>query len=59
MYLQILVKFGKKLQNLYSSPNIVSVLNQEQDMKRAWREMINVYNILIGKSEGRRQLGET
>jgi len=50
-----------ELNDLYSSPNIVRVIKSRR-MTWAWHvprmgEVRGVYRVLVGKSEGRRQLG--
>jgi hypothetical protein len=55
-------RHNEELHNLYASPNIGRVIKLRR-MRRAghvarMEEMRNVYNILIGKSEGRRSLGK-
>jgi hypothetical protein len=41
---------NEELPNLYASPKIIRMI-------KSWREMRNAYKILVGKPEGRRQLG--
>ena len=52
---------NEELNDLYSSPNIVRVM-KSRIMRRAWHvarmgERRSVYSILVGKPEGKRQLG--
>jgi hypothetical protein len=52
---------NEKLRNLYASPVIIRV-NKSRKMRWAghvmqMREMRNVYNIFVGKPEGKRLLG--
>jgi hypothetical protein len=52
---------NKELHNLYTSPNINGVIKSRR-MRWAGhvvciREIRNVYNILVGKPEGKRPLG--
>jgi len=55
------VLHNEKLNDLYSSPNIVRVIKSRR-MRWAWhvarmREERGVYRVLVGKPEGRRPLG--
>jgi hypothetical protein len=50
---------NEELHNVYTSPNIIPVINQGE--RCAWHvarmgEMRNAYNILVGKPEGKRPL---
>ena len=56
-----LVKWNFKLNDLYSSPNIVWVIKSR---RMRWAEYVvrmdeerGVYRVLVGKPEGRRPLG--
>jgi hypothetical protein len=52
---------NEELNDLYSSPNIVSVINSRRmrwtGHKASMRERSGVYRVLVGKPEGNRPLG--
>jgi hypothetical protein len=51
----------EELQNLYSSPHIIKIIKSRRMRWAGYiarmREMRNAYRILVGKPEGKRQLG--
>jgi hypothetical protein len=61
LYLDVKSLHNEELHGLYSSPSIVRVIKARR-MRWAWHvarvgEVRGAYNILIGRSEGRRPLG--
>jgi hypothetical protein len=52
---------NEELHNVYATPDIVRVIESKRGKREEhvarMEEMIHSYNILIGRSEGRRSLG--